>query len=375
MLQQAATSIDELPSRTPAQRLAYLQGRLGALGVDTYWVVAPVNVRYLCGFTGEDSTLLVTTGRTALVTDSRFREQAESEAGVDEIVCRRGGMAAAVGALCRGMGSRRIGISSARVTYANWLSLGQAVAGVQLVPSAHSPVDRMRTRKSREEVHAIAEALAISEAAFRRVSARVVEGMSEKHLAGLLEWEMRQGGADEAAFKTICASAERASLPHAAPTDHRFGPGCPVLVDWGARLRGYNSDLTRMMAVGTMPPSALELAQVVLEAQEAAFDRLAPGVRCCDVDRAARAVIARAGYGRYFGHGLGHGVGLEVHEAPRLGAGEEDILLPGTVVTIEPGIYLPGTAGARIEEMAVITRGGFEALSSLAKRPGGARAE
>jgi Xaa-Pro aminopeptidase len=190
-------------------------------------------------------------------------------------------------------------------------------------------------------------------------------------MAGLLEWEMKQGGADEPAFKTICAVGERASLPHAPCTDRSAGPDSPILLDWGARVGGYNSDLTRMTGTGTMPDPILELAQVVLEAQETAFERLGPGVRCRDVDEAARSVVVRAGYGPNFGHGLGHGVGLEVHEAPRLAAKVEEVLLPGMVVTIEPGIYLPGVGGVRIEDMAVITPGGHEVLSSLERRPGG----
>jgi Xaa-Pro aminopeptidase len=329
------------------------------------------NLTYLTGFTGEDSNGLITSDRAFLVTDSRFEEQAGAEAAVDEIVCRRGPMGAALASLWRRLGCRRIGFASARVTHAQWAGAGAAVPQMELAPFPADPILRMRSRKSREEVEAVRQALAIAEAAFRGAEGQLAEGMSERHMAGLLEWEMRRRGADEAAFETICAVDERASLPHARPTDRCARRGGVILFDWGARLEGYSSDLTRLTAVGTMPPNVADLAQVVCEAQEAALSTLGPGVRCCDVDRAARAVIARARYGRYFGHGLGHGVGLEVHEAPRLAAGEEEVLLPGMVVTVEPGIYLPGVAGVRVEDMVVITSGGFEVISSLERRPGG----
>ncbi len=363
--------IEMLPSGTPAQRLACLRDRLGALGVDACWVVDPANVRYLTGFTGEDSTLLVSEERAVLVTDSRFQEQAQGEAGVDEIVCRTDGMVPTAGALCERMGLGRIGLASSHVTHADWMALAREAPAAELVALERGPADSMRMRKSREEVEAIVGALRVAEGAFERLTAQVRPGLTERWMAGLLEWEMKQGGADEPAFKTICAVGERASLPHASCTDRSAGPDSAILFDWGGRVGGYNSDLTRMAATGTMPEPILELAQVVLEAQEAAFERLGPGVRCCDVDEAARNVIVRAGYGPNFGHGLGHGVGLEVHEAPRLAARDEEILLPGMVVTVEPGIYLPGVGGVRIEDMAVITPGGCEVLSSLERRPGG----
>ena len=357
------------PARTPAQRLSYFRSRLGALGLDAYWVTGRPDVRYLSGFTGDDSTLLVTPERAALVTDSRFTEQAQEEAEVEEVFCRRAGMAHTVGLLCRQMGLGRLGFTSPHVTHADWRALGTEAGGAELIPLARGPAEVMRERKDAGEVEAVLRALQVAQEAFKRFEAGIGPGRSEKWMAALLEWEMRRDGAEGAAFETICALDERGSLPHAPCTDRQAGPDSPVLVDWGARVGGYNCDLTRLTATGTMPPLVSKLTQVVLEAQEAAFERLLPGVRCCEVDRAARAVVARAGYGRNFGHGLGHGVGLEVHEGPRLGAGEESLLLPGMVVTVEPGIYLPGEAGVRIEDMVLITGEGHRVLSSLGRQP------
>jgi Xaa-Pro aminopeptidase len=356
-----------LPSRSPARKLALCRQRLEAWGLDAYWFVRSADVRYLSGFTGEDSTLLVTRRRTFLITDSRFSEQAETEGSVSDIVVRTKPMAVETALICKQMGVRKLGLTSSCVTHADFLTLTSEMPAERVAACKHNPVAEARTRKSADEVKQIVCALRIAEAAFRRFATQVEPGRSERWLAGLLEWEMRAGGAEGVAFPTICAAGSHGSMPHAVSSSAKLGPGEPLLVDWGARAGGYCSDLTRLLCTGTMLPRLRELAQVVLEAQEAAFRKIAPGVRCEDVDRAARSVIARAGYGSYFGHSLGHGVGLEVHEAPRLGPDSKEMLLPGTVFTVEPGIYLPGQAGVRIEDMVLITGKGFEVLSSLAR--------
>jgi len=358
-----------LPARSVSERMDYFRDRLVCLALDAYWVVAPADVRYLSGFTGDDSTLLVTGDWSGLITDSRFTEQAQAEAQVDEIVVRRRSMATTVARMVRQMGLRRIAFTAADLAYSDWQTLTSEVPGAEILARRDGLVTRMRARKSREEVKAITEAVRVAERAFERFLKHLAPERSEKWLAGRLEWEFVLAGGQGAAFETICAVDERASLPHAVCTERRVGPHGVVLVDWGARVGGYNSDLTRVVCTGTMPSQVEQLTQVVAEAQEAAFERLAPGVQCAEVDCAARSVIARAGYGRHFAHAVGHGVGLQVHEAPRLAAGEEDILLPGMVVTVEPGIYLPGVGGVRIEDMAVITGRGCERLSSLAKVP------
>jgi len=249
--------------------------------------------------------------------------------------------------------------------------MGRENPCAELRACAGGLVERLRTRKGGEELESIRAALRVAEDAFRRFTHCLEPERSERWLAGRLEWEMARAGAERAAFETICAVDERASLPHAVRTERTLGHGGVLLVDWGARVDGYCCDLTRLAAPGTIPRRVEELLQIVLEAQETALATLAPGVPCCEVDRAARAVIARAGYGHRFGHSLGHGVGLEVHEAPRLAPQVDAVLLPGMVVTVEPGIYLPGTAGVRIEDMVVVTDRGCEIISSLPREPAG----
>ncbi|KPK65157.1 MAG: hypothetical protein AMK73_03730, partial [Planctomycetes bacterium SM23_32] len=209
-----------------------------------------------------------------------------------------------------------------------------------------------------------------AEQAFLAVQEEVRVGRSERWLAARLEFEMRARGAEAASFEPICAADAHASMPHAVSGEAEIGSDSAVLFDWGARLEGYCSDLTRMVCAGRIAPQLEACVDVVLAAQEAVLERLRPGARCGDADAAGRAVIARSGFGGQFGHGMGHGVGLAVHEGPRLGPRADTVLLPGMVVTVEPGVYVRGEAGVRIEEMALITDQGHEVLTALPRRPG-----
>jgi Xaa-Pro aminopeptidase len=361
--------LDGLPARTIPDRLEQFRLRMSRKGLDAYWVVSSPNVRYLSGFTGDESTLVVTADRTVLVTDSRFAEQAGEEAEVSEVVVRNKPMARTVGLVCRRMGRPKVGFTASRVSYADGHSLAKTLPQRSVMPCSNGISEALRTRKGRGEVETITRATRLQEEAFQQFCEDLEVGRSEKWLAARLEWEMKRRGAEDEAFETICAVGERASLPHAVPTDRALGSDSPLLVDWGACVEGYHSDLTRVVGTGTMPQLIVKLSEVVFEAQEAAFEQMGPGVSCAQVDRAARRVIARAGYGSCFGHSLGHGVGLEVHETPRLAAGNDQILLPGMVVTVEPGIYVPGEGGVRIEDLVVITGTGFERISSLQRRP------
>jgi Xaa-Pro aminopeptidase len=350
-------------------RMAAFRRQLDAAGLDGYWLTDAANVRYLCGFRGEDSTLLIAPGRSVLITDSRYVEQAEAEARVDEVVSRHTTMAQAAGAACKALGIKRLGVTSANLTHAEFGGLAAAAPALDLLPRRSGIAERMRARKDPSEVEAIRAALACAEEAFGAVLEHLEPGRSERWLAARLEYEMRTRGAEDASFDIICAVGANASVPHAVSGDAELSAGQGVLFDWGARLDGYCSDLTRMVGTGRIPPRTQALVEVVLEAQEAVFARLKPGESCADADAAGRAVIARAGYGRQFGHGMGHGVGLKVHEQPSLGPRNEAVLLPGMVVTVEPGIYLPGEVGVRVEEMALITEDGHEILTRLPRRP------
>jgi Xaa-Pro aminopeptidase len=352
-----------------SKRTAEFALRLDRAGLSAYWLVEAANVRYLSGFTGEDSTLLVTPERSTLVTDSRYAEQAADEAHVDEVVSRHTPMAQAVGVLCKAQGVKRVGVTAANVTHADFVAAAVAAEGVEMISRKAGIAEEMRARKDADEVAAIRAALRLAEGAFLDFLSQVEPGRSEKWLAARLDYEMRIRGADGASFETICATGAHASMPHAVSGAAEVEADSAVLFDWGARLDGYCSDLTRVVGVGTIPRNLGTLVDALLEAQDAVFGKLRPGNRCGEADAAGRAVLAKAGQGRYFGHGIGHGVGLAVHELPRVGPDGETVLLPGMVVTVEPGIYVPGAIGARIEEMVLITPDGHEVLTSLPKRP------
>jgi Xaa-Pro aminopeptidase len=228
-------------------------------------------------------------------------------------------------------------------------------------------VEELRAVKDRSEVAAIREAIRFAEEAYLRLRGMVRIDQSEKEFADALEFEMRRGGAQGASFPPIVAVGERAALPHARPTNKRLSEAGYFLLDWGANGALYKSDLTRLVARAKIPPKLQRVYGVVLKAQAAAIAAIRPGVSCQDVDEAARSIIDRAGYGKNFGHGIGHGIGLAIHEAPRMARGIKRPLAAGMVVTVEPGIYLPGWGGVRIEDDVLVTRDGAEVLSTLPK--------
>jgi len=356
------------------RRLGAFRRRLDAAGLDGYWLTDAVNVRYLCGFRGEDSTLLVAADRSVLITDSRYAEAAEREAAVDEVISRHTAMARAAGAACKSLGIRRLGLTSGNLTHAEFGALAAASPALELLPRRAGIAEGMRARKDASEVEAIRRALACAEESLTAMLSEIEPGQTERRLAARLEYEMRLRGAEDASFDIICAAGANASVPHALSGESQVAAGAGVLFDWGARVGGYCCDLTRMVGVGTIPPQLSDLVEIVLEAQEVVFARLKPGSRCGEADAAGRAVIAKAGYGRQFGHSMGHGVGLKVHEQPYVGPQSEVVLLPGMVVTVEPGIYVPGQIGVRVEEMALITEEGHEVLTRLPRQPADLRA-
>ena len=339
------------------------------LGLNAYWLVHEANVRYLSGFRGGESTLLVTADDAFLITDSRFEEQAAAEAALCEIVSRRGPMAHAVSGLCRRLRVRRLGVTARRLVHADWCALRSRLPQTRIEACDQGIAEALRVRKDRSELAAIKAALRLAEEAFLRLVPTLRAGRTERDFACTLEYEMRMGGADGSAFDTICAVDEHSSQPHAISGERALAPHGTALFDWGARAEGYCSDLTRVLCTDKMPPKIAEAFDVVLSAQVAALAQVRPGVLCKEVDRAARRVIAKAGCGPHFGHASGHGVGLEVHEPPDLRATGEQVLLEGMVLTVEPGIYLPGIGGVRIEDMVVVGQDGCEVISTLPRRP------
>lgn len=331
-------------------------------------VTKPENVFYLSGFTGEDSWLIVAPRRRILVTDSRFTEEARLTGRGCEAFIRKAGMAAETAGLLRKLRLPTT-FEESHLSVEIHRHLAANVSGrVRLVPSS-GLVESLRLIKDAREVAAIALAVAAAERGFKRALAESGPKDSEERFAALLDHQMRLRGAQGSAFPTIAAFEPKSSLPHAKPGSKRFCDSSTLLVDWGACVDRYNSDLTRVLWWGKVPPRISRMWHVARAAQKAALSVIRPGISARRVDLAARKVIADAGFGEFFGHGLGHGVGLEVHEGPTVSPRFVTRLKEGMVFTVEPGIYLPGVGGVRVEDMVLVTRTGAKVLTGVSREP------
>ncbi len=347
-------------------RINKLRRQLRRDGCGSLLVTNFVNVTYLTGFTGDDSYLLVTPQHAVLVTDARYTTQLAEECPDLELVVRSPatGMLSAVAELVSRLAIRQLGIESGTMTVGLHQGLLAALPKVQFEMTS-GLVESLRIIKDRGEMAAIREAVTCAERAFAVVRAALHGDQTEKEVADDLEHQVRRFGGSGCSFPPIVAVGPRAALPHARPTQQHIGEHDFVLIDWGARKQGYMSDLTRVLITGKISPKFERVYQLVLKAQQRAIEAIRPGVLLCEVDKVARGIIDRAGHGGHFGHGLGHGIGLEIHEAPRLAGSQTEPLRPGMVVTVEPGIYLPGWGGVRIEDDVLVTRGGHEVLTSV----------
>lgn len=351
-----------------APRLSLLRARMSAAGLPALLVTDAVNRRYLSGFTGSAGWLLVTATSAVLITDFRYEEQAQAEAaGWSVVVYRQPDRSETVLArILAEEGIAALGFDPDAVSVTAHGRLAEALGGVELRP-APQLVTALRAVKDEGELALIRRAVAVAEEAFARLLPLVRPGRSERELALELEFLMRRLGAEAAAFDVIVVSGPRSSLPHGRPGERRIAPGDLVTFDFGARVGGYHSDVTRTLVVGKADARQREVYEVVRAAQAAALAAVREGVKAGEVDCAARAVIGAAGYGERFGHSTGHGLGLEVHEFPTLAPNREDRLAAGMVVTVEPGVYIPGWGGVRIEDTVIVTASGCEVLCRTPK--------
>ncbi len=334
--------------------------------LDALLVTDLVNVRYLTGFTGSNGLAIVGRDLRRFVTDFRYVEQAAEQVdGFD----REQAPQEFVNALADGWpgGELRLGFEDEEVSVRRHMRLREVLPDrVELVP-AGGIVEQLRAVKDAGEVERIAAAAALVDEVYGVVREQGLVGRTEREVALAIEDEMRRRGASAPSFPSIVASAERGALPHAVPTDERIPEGTLVTLDIGAVLDGYCSDCTRTWATGSLPDDLAAAYDLVRRAQEAALAAVRPGPEGREVDAVARDMITEAGHGDHFGHGLGHGVGLAIHEAPRLARTAEGRLVAGNVVTVEPGVYLPGRGGVRIEDLVVVTEDGHTVLSGTTK--------
>ena len=348
-------------------RRGRLAERFAELEVDGMLVTHLPNVRYLSGYSGSNGQVIVGADGGRFFTDGRYIEQSRREVPDLDRAIYSTDYVDVLKQACADLGIERLGFEASSVTYRDWERYG-SLAGT-LVPLTDE-VGKLRWIKDKEELALIGEAQRLTDAGFEAVLERIRDGMTEKELARALEWEMLERGATGVAFETIAAFGEQAAEPHHEPTDRSLRRGDVVKLDFGALYEGYHSDMTRTLAFGEPSAQMREVHEVVRAAQQAGIDAVRAGVSGQEPDRAARAVIDDAGYGEAFTHSLGHGVGLEIHEGPTLTSSEtaKDELLPAsTVVTVEPGVYLAGAGGVRIEDMVIVTEDGCQVMPTTTK--------
>lgn len=359
-----------LPTMDLGARVALLRDRLARLGVDGLVVSELTNIRYLTGFTGSSAMVLVTPARLLFVTDGRYTTQAHqqlSEAGVDaEVETTAESPDTLVGRAANGL--QRLGLEANSVSWADQRRWSTELFGGDLVPTT-AEVETLRERKDAGEVARIRGACDIADRALARVRPLLGDEPTEREFAMALDAAMLELGAEELSFETIVASGPNGARPHHRPSDRRVIDGDLVVIDFGAVVDGYHSDMTRTVAVGEPDAECSRMLAVVLEAQASGVEGVRAGVDAVAVDGLCRGVIDRAGMGELFVHGTGHGVGLDIHEEPRLSTRSAATLADGHVVTVEPGVYLPGRGGVRIEDSVLVTEDGCERLTLAPKDP------
>lgn len=321
---------------------------------------------YLTGFTANESAVMVTAKDVHIITDSRFEMESAREVGWATIWMRRGMLNDEIVSVCKKAKVRKLAVQAGHLSIADEAELKKKLKGVKLIPDG-GICAKMRLIKTPADVTALKKAIKVAEDAFAATRKTIKVGQTETDIAARLEFEMRKRGASGPAFGTIIAEGANGAVPHAVPGTRKVKKGSAILFDWGARVARYNSDLTRMVFVGSIPRKIEEIYKIVLEAQLAGIAAVKPGARMCDVDTISRDIIKKAGYGERYTHGLGHGLGLDVHEAPSLSWRSKEKLVPGMVVTVEPGIYLPGIGGVRIEDDVLVTARGNKVLTTFKK--------
>lgn len=334
--------------------------------LDCVIITKPENRRYFSGFTGSSGMLVISKETNHLLTDFRYIEQATEQAELSQVVRYSTTPFEHLNAIVEEYDFRRIGFEGEYVAYDGYGKLSQCHNGVEWISVS---LDPLRMIKDELELSSVIKAIQIADKAYSHIVSFIRPGMKEREVALELEYQMRKLGSQKPAFDTIVASGERGALPHGVAADRVINTGDLITLDFGAVYKGYHSDITRTFCVGQASDKQREIYDIVLNAQLAGIEAVRPGLSGKDIDTVARNIIDQAGYGQYFGHGLGHGVGLAIHEDPRLSPSNVNILMqPGMLVTVEPGIYIPGWGGIRIEDIVLVTAVGCQVLTASSKQ-------
>jgi Xaa-Pro aminopeptidase len=366
-------ALDQLPPMDVAGRVGRLRRQLDAARCDAVVISNLTNIRYLTGFTGSAALVLVTADELVFVSDGRYQTQSADQlgaAGVEariEIVAADPDGVVAGAATAAGVG--RLGLESQTVTWAQQRRWADVLFGDGELVATESLVEDLRLVKDAGEAARIRTACAIADAALAQVRGRLLDGPTEVEFGLELDAAMRRLGAEDVSFETIVASGPNGAKPHHHPSDRRISEGDLVVIDFGALVEGYHSDMTRTVSVGDVGEERRRMLEVVLEAQDAGVQAVAAGTTAAEVDAVCRSVIDAAGWGEAFLHSTGHGVGLDIHEEPRVSSRSAATLVAGHVVTVEPGVYLPGLGGVRIEDTVLVTEDGCDRLTLTPKDP------
>jgi Xaa-Pro aminopeptidase len=352
------------------ERLQKLRRKFAEKEIDGIFITQPENRRYLSGFDGSAGYLIISSKKAVLATDFRYTEQAANEAAGFEILRIANDITEWFPGLIREIDINKLGFEASDISFNFHRQLNETLkkkkVRTQMVP-VEGLVESVRAVKEPEEIELIKKAAAITDAAFEKVVKNIMLGMTEKELAWELEKLLKESGSQVLPFEIIVASGPRAALPHAKPSERVIEDGDAVVIDMGAKYEGYACDLTRTVCAGKADNTFKKVYNTVLKAQKTAIAKIGKGISGKEADRAAREIIVKAGYGEAFGHSLGHGVGLAAHEPPRLGPKSEDTLKNGMVFTIEPGVYISGWGGVRIEDTVVMEKGKAKPITKAAK--------
>lgn len=354
-----ANSLETLARRVGAARSA-----LEAAGVDAFLVTSPVNIRWLTGFTGSAAVVVISSSDLVLATDSRYEEQAHAECPGVRVVRLGGYSAAEIVGIVAQTGASRVGFEARHVTFDQHRTWVEALPPNTALVPAPALLDDLRMVKDEGEIAAIKAACVVADRVYEAMLPKIRPGVSERDLMLELEWMIRKTFEADVAFDTILLSGPRTALPHGKPSSRILQAGDFVTMDFGARVHGYCSDITRTVVIGSPSEEQVRVYDAVLHAQQRAMNMVAAGVSGKDVDAAARGLIAAAGHAEHFGHGLGHSLGLLVHDGPGLSQRNDLTLASGMVMTIEPGIYVPGWGGVRIEDDVLVTPDGCQRLTT-----------
>ncbi len=348
------------------KRLQLVRQTMLKEGITALYVTKPENRFYLSGFTGTSGSLIITMDEAILITDFRYREQAIEQSTHTRVVVATGSYLNTIAEIGENSDLNQFGVEGSHITYQHFQFLKDNLKKYNILP-LYNFLEKIRIIKDTDEVAKLAKAAALADKTMDMIFPLIKEGISEKELSLEIEFFFKRNGAQALAFNMIVASGTRSAMPHGTATNKKLMVGELLTMDFGALLDGYNSDITRTVAVGSKDKKMNELYKIVLEAQLTGIEKVREGVLASEVDKATREVIQRYGYGDFFGHSTGHGIGLEIHENPKLSGNDSTILKNGMVITVEPGIYLPGWGGIRIEDTVLVEDNGYSLLTATPK--------